>query len=133
MFALGRGAGLRRPGLSTLKPARSSSSIRKYLVLPALGATVLTTACTATLLSMGAYGAYRINKSRTRWFSDSFVLSPESLRMPYKKIHLETEEKVKLEGWYIEQTTRGKPSDRVVLCCNPFNHDKSTLLAVARA
>ena len=94
----------------------------------AVGLTVMT-----GIASVGAYGAFKLNRTRTRWFSDSFVLTPESLRMPYKKIHLKTADDVHLEGWFIEQTVRGKPSDRVVLCCNPYNHDKSTLLAVARA
>lgn len=53
--------------------------------------------------------------------------------MPYKSIELQTEDGITLEGWYLEQTVRGKPSERIVLLCNPYNHDKSTLLAVARA
>lgn len=113
-------------------PSSTASNVKKFLIAPLLSVGALFTVATGTTLAMAAYGTYRINKSRTRWFSDSFVLSPESLRMPYKKINLLTEDNVKLEGWYIEQTHRGKPSDRVVLCCNPFNHDKSTLLAVAR-
>lgn len=80
----------------------------------------------------GAMGAYKINRTRTRWFSDRFVLSPESLRMPYREIELTTSDGVNLEGWFIEQTIKGKPSDRIVLCLSPFSHDKSTLLAVAR-
>jgi alpha/beta superfamily hydrolase len=68
-----------------------------------------------------------------RWFTDTFVLTPESLRIAYKRVTFVTEDGVTLEGWYLEQTVRGRPSERVVLCCNPYMKDKSTLLAVARA
>ena len=117
-----------RLAFSTTSPVFLSS--KRFYLIPILA---LPLAAAGILAATGAYGAFKINRSRARWFSDSFVLSPESLRMPYRKIHLETEDHVKLEGWYIEQTLKGKPSERVVLCCNPYNHDKSTLLAVARA
>jgi pimeloyl-ACP methyl ester carboxylesterase len=91
------------------------------------------TVASAFFFGTAAYGSYVINRSRTRWFSDRFVLTPESLRMPYRKIDLITEDDITLEGWWIEQTIKGRPSDRIVLCACPYNHDKSTLLAIARA
>jgi len=87
----------------------------------------------ATITSIAAYGAYRINRSRQRWFTDSFVLTPESLRIAYKRVSFTTEDGVTLEGWFMEQTVKGRPSERIVLGCAPFLKDKSSLLAVARA
>ena len=152
---------MRRPPLAlALSPARRAPSARvRPLVFPptrSLGRTTTTTTTTTTarrgvatlaaatlgvsaVIAAGGwaaaavYASKMLNRSRARWFTDRFVLSPESLRMPFRSIALVTEDMVRLEGWYIEQTVRGKPSERVVLCCAPYYHDKSTLLAVARA
>lgn len=91
-----------------------------------------TLATGALCSAVGAYGAYTINQPRQRWFSDHFVLTPETLRLPYKKVSLETEDGIHLDAWFMEQTIRGKASKDLVLCCNPYNQDKSSLLGVAR-
>jgi len=83
-------------------------------------------------IGVGAYGARKINHPRERWFTDNFVLTPETLRLPYKSVTITTDDGVELDAWWIEQTIRGEASKNVVLCCCPFNHSKSTLLGVAR-
>mmetsp|Transcript_10992 Transcript_10992/g.34994 ORF Transcript_10992/g.34994 Transcript_10992/m.34994 type:complete len:370 (+) Transcript_10992:93-1202(+) len=83
-------------------------------------------------LGVGIYGSKQINMSRQRWFTDSFVLTPETLRLPYQKVSFETEDGVELDGWFIEQTVRGERSKNLALCCCPYNQDKSSLLGVAR-
>jgi esterase/lipase len=80
----------------------------------------------------GCYGAYRINKQRVRYFNDKFVLTPESMRMPYSEVFFKTEDGIELSGWYVKQTINGEDSKRIVLLCAPFQHDKSTLLAISR-
>jgi len=74
-----------------------------------------------------------INQPRQRWFTDNFVLTPETLRLPYTKVSLRTVDEVELDAWFIPQTVRGESSRNLVLCCNPYNQDKSTLLGVARS
>jgi len=83
-------------------------------------------------LGVGAYGANSINPKRPRWFTDKFVLTPETLRLPYTQVQITTEDDVKLEGWFIERTVRGERSRNIALCCCPYNQDKSSLLGVAR-
>jgi pimeloyl-ACP methyl ester carboxylesterase len=83
-------------------------------------------------LGVGYYGASSINARRQRWFSDTFVLTPETLRLPYRKVGFTTEDGVELQGWYIESCPNGKRSERQILCCCPYNQDKSSLLGVAR-
>mmetsp|Transcript_7234 Transcript_7234/g.12967 ORF Transcript_7234/g.12967 Transcript_7234/m.12967 type:complete len:349 (-) Transcript_7234:1645-2691(-) len=84
-------------------------------------------------VAVGLYGSSQINQKRQRWFTDNFVLTPETLRLPYKRVSLTTEDDKKLDAWFIEQTIRGEASKNLVLCCAPYNHDKSTLLGVARS
>lgn len=117
-------------------PSSPPSRFRTQRGIAVLAAGVaMGTLVTGSALFVGTagYASYVLNRSRTRWFSDHFVLTPESLRMPYRKVGLQTEDGVQLEAWWIEQTVRGHPSDRIVLCACPYNHDKSTLLAIARA
>lgn len=99
-------------------------------VYKGIGAGIGSTAAVA--LGIGWYGSHQINSKRQRWFSDKFVLTPENLRLPYKHVKFDTDDGVKLTGWFIEQTVQGKASDRIVLCFNPYNQDKSSLLGVAR-
>lgn len=88
---------------------------------------------TGVCLGVGAYGAKSINTPRQRWFSDNFVLTPETLRMPFRQVTLTTADDVALNGWFIEQTVRGEASKKLVLCCCPYNQDKSSLLGLARS
>ncbi len=127
-----------------------------------------------------AYTVKGINFQRSRYWSDSFTMTPEALRMPYEKVtdsltdtsihpsihlfkipyrhlvseplmnhhqsindihlvtHIQykvsftTSDGVVLSGWFVRQTHRGEPSRRVVVCCNPYNHDRSTMLGICR-
>ena len=59
-------------------------------------------------------------------------MTPETLRMPYREVVLETPDGIELGAWWMEQTVRGKSSSKCVLCFNPYNHDKSRMLGLAR-
>jgi len=84
------------------------------------------------VVGAGIYGTKQINGTRQSWFSDDFVMTPETLRMPYKSVNFHTSDGIKLDGWFVEQTNRGRPSQKLILCCNPYNQDKSTLLGICR-
>jgi len=117
----------------TAEPTTAKPPRRSLMPLPlAVGLSVVIVS-TVAVAGISAYGAHRINRSRQRWFTDKFVLTPESLRIAYKTVALTTEDGVDLEGWWMEQTVRGRPSDRIVVGFAPFLKDKSSLLAVARA
>ncbi|GBG31020.1 Protein ABHD13 [Hondaea fermentalgiana] len=105
---------------------------RELFMLLGKGVAGATTATVGLCAGVGAYGAYSINQPRQRWFTDNFVLTPETMRLPYKKVTIETEDGILLDAWFMEQTVRGKASSNLVLCCNPYNQDKSSLLGVAR-
>ena len=74
-----------------------------------------------------------VNCPRQRAYSDSFVLTPEDLNMPYEEVQFFTEDGVSLTGWFIPQSSGGRPSRRVVVCCHPYNSNKSNLLGLARS
>jgi len=84
------------------------------------------------VVGAGIYGTRQINDTRKRWFSDDFVMTPETLRMPYKSVYFQTRDGIELNGWFVEQTVKGKPSSNLIMCCNPYNQDKSTLLGICR-
>ncbi len=72
--------------------------------------------------------------SRQRWYTDEYHLTPENLRMPFKRVtfHPRGNDKIVLEGWHIPQTQRGRMSKRLVVLNNPHNSDKSNLLGLAQ-
>ena len=91
----------------------------------------------ATLGVVGMFGTWSyvtksINFQRPRYWSDSFTMTPEALRMPYRKISFTTDDNIRLNGWFVPQSTRGEPSNRIIMCCCPYNHDKSTMLGICR-
>ena len=69
---------------------------------------------------------------RPRYWSDSFTMTPEALRMPYRNLAFNTTDNIRLNGWFVPQSTRGEPSKRIIMCCCPYNHDKSTMLGICR-
>ena len=52
--------------------------------------------------------------------------------MPYQEVQFFAGDGVSLTGWYIPQSSHGRPSQRVIVCCHPYNHSKSNILGVAR-
>ena len=69
----------------------------------------------ATLGVVGMFGTWSyvtksINFQRPRYWSDSFTMTPEALRMPYRKISFTTDDNIRLNGWFVPQSTRGEPS-----------------------
>ena len=60
------------------------------------------------------------------------VLTPEDLNMPFQEVQFFAADGVSLTGWYIPQSHHGKPSQRTIVCCHPYNSSKSNLLGVAR-
>lgn len=83
-------------------------------------------------VGLAVFCARSINAQRPRYFSDVFTMTPEAMRMPFHNISFVTSDGISLGGWFIPQTTGGKPSRRVVICCNPHNHDRSTMLGISR-
>ena len=61
-----------------------------------------------------SYVTKSINFQRPRYWSDSFTMTPEALRMPYRKISFTTDDNIRLNGWFVPQSTR-EPRD--VLSC----------------
>lgn len=96
--------------------------------------------CAAVGVSLGTLGAVAVagyvcnavHARRKRGPADEFCLTPEDLNMPYQEVQFFTEDGVSLTGWFIQQTSRGQPSRRVVVCCHPYNSSKSNLLGVAK-
>jgi esterase/lipase len=84
------------------------------------------------LVGSTVYTVKLINFQRSRYWSDSFTMTPEALRMPFERVTFHTEDGVSLSGWFVRQTHRGVPSKRLVVCCNPYNHDRSTMLGICR-
>lgn len=52
--------------------------------------------------------------------------------MPFHNVSFVTEDGISLSGWYCPQTAGGEPSKRLIVCCNPYNHDRSSLLGISR-
>jgi len=115
---------------------KSKSAWRDYITLSrysmGFAAAVGVAAVGAGASAAGLYVASRLNTRRERIFGEEFHMTPETLRMPYREVELTTPDGVKLGAWWMEQTVKGKSSDKVVLCFNPYNHDKSRLLGLAR-
>ena len=91
----------------------------------------------ATVGVVGTFGTFTyvtklINFQRPRYWSDSFTMTPEALRMPYRNLTFTTDDNIRLNGWFVPQSTRGEPSKRLIMCCCPYNHDKSTMLGICR-
>ena len=112
-----------------IQPVMSSFAWRRPLVrgLVGVGAGGL-----VGLVGATSYTVKKINYQRSRYWSDSFTMTPEAMRMPFRSVSFRTEDGITLSGWYVPQTHRGKPSKRIIVCCNPYNHDRSTMLGVAR-
>jgi len=53
--------------------------------------------------------------------------------MPFRDCAFVTDDDVTLKGWYIQQTNRGRLSNKVVVMMHPYNSNKANMLAVARA
>ncbi|CAJ1333630.1 unnamed protein product [Effrenium voratum] len=84
------------------------------------------------MLGVAGYVVAAVHGSRRRGYTDEFVLTPEDLNMPYEEVQFFTEDGISLTGWFIPQSSGGRPSRRVVVCCHPYNNSKSNLLGVAR-
>lgn len=50
--------------------------------------------------------------------------------MPYEELQFFTEDGVSLKGWFIPQSSGGRLSRRVIVCCHPYNWSKSNLLGL---
>ena len=87
---------------------------------------------TGAFAALTAATVHLVNAPRKRWYTDDFVLTPEDLNMPYNEVQFFTDDGVSLTGWFIQQSSGGKPARRVVVCCHPYNSNKSNLLAMAR-
>jgi esterase/lipase len=85
-----------------------------------------------TAVMVAGWTSHKINAKRPRGYSDEFVLTPEDLNMPYEEVQFFAEDGVSLTGWFIPQSSMGRQSKRVLVCCHPYNHTKSNLLGVAR-
>ena len=106
----------------------ASASLRT--VGAAAGLTVTASATTITVVA--AYAANGVHAARRRGYTDSMVLTPEDLNMPYEEVQFFAADGVSLTGWHIPQSSQGRASRRVIVCCHPYNHSKSNLLGVAR-
>jgi hypothetical protein len=110
--------------------------LREAALTQARSALVLGSAAVAASTAGGVgvtgYILHSVHARRRRYYTDSFVLTPEDLNMPYEEVGFFTEDNVALTGWYIPQSSGGRQSRRVVVCCHPYNSNKSNLLGVAR-
>ncbi|OLP86632.1 Uncharacterized protein YfhR [Symbiodinium microadriaticum] len=93
------------------------------------------------ILGVAGYVVSAVHRSRRRGYTDEFVLTPEDLNMPYEEVqfftevrylHDSEEDGISLTGWFIPQSSAGRPSRRILVFCHPYNNSKSNLLGVAR-
>ncbi|CAE7719747.1 yfhR, partial [Symbiodinium sp. CCMP2456] len=84
------------------------------------------------ILGVAGYVVSAVHGSRRRGYTDEFVLTPEDLNMPYEEVQFFTEDGISLTGWFIPQSSAGRPSRRILVFCHPYNNSKSNLLGVAR-
>ncbi|CAE8633943.1 unnamed protein product [Polarella glacialis] len=109
-----------------------SSLLRSALPHVVRGTAVLCATGAIGTVAVTGYVLNGVHCSRRRDYADEFVLTPEDLNMPYHEVQFFTEDGVSLTGWFIPQSSGGRPSRRVIVCCHPHNSSKSNLLGVAR-
>lgn len=122
------GAHMPQTVLRSLWGRAASASLRTIGAAVSLTVTVSAT----TITGLAAYAANGVHTPRRRGYTDSMVLTPEDLNMPYEEVQFFAADGVSLTGWHIPQSTAGRASRRVIICCHPYNHSKSNLLGVAR-
>eukprot|EP00439_Symbiodinium_sp_Y106_P007943 s6880_g1.t1 len=71
------------------------------------------------ILGVAGYVVSAVHGSRRRGYTDEFV-------------QFFTEDGISLTGWFIPQSSAGRPSRRILVFCHPYNNSKSNLLGVAR-
>lgn len=89
----------------------ASASLRT--VGAAAGVAALGTGTTA--LTVAIYAANGVHAARRRGYTDSMVLTPEDLNMPYHEVQFFAADGVSLTGWHIPQSSQGKSSRRTIV------------------